>query len=287
MKRFCFLQTYSIPYLIIPFIQQTSNELNESTSQKQIKRSLPHLSPPSPLFLLLLHSPAISPDHSHSPSLQAPLHSTLFSTPTFAFITIINHKGQSQKHQKHAHITPLQHFVQEQNGHNRRSDGLERGIRRDDRRINVSIAPHLSFTIARVWLYHQEISGYRVNEHVIQQTPNAFLRDAPCAGVPYIAIGSKTYFHTSPSPRSSPARSTRCTTATSPRERGIAALAPSKRSIQVKKTRGDRTTNRELLTQLIRKNNEPSRMLLPSVPPPENHVTIIAPAVAISTPMIL
>lgn len=178
--------------------------------------------------------------------------------------------------------------MQEQNGHNRRSDGLERGIRRDDRRINVSIAPHLSFTIACVWLYHQEISGYRVNEHVIQQTPNAFLRDAPRAGVPYIAIGSKTYFHTSPSPRSSPARSTRCTTATSPRERGIAALTPSIRSIQVKKTtRGDHTTNRELLTQLIRKKSEPSRMLLPSVPPPENHVTIIAPAVAISTPRIL
>lgn len=53
------------------------------------------------------------------------------------------------------------------------------------------------------------------------------------------------------------------------------------------KTRHERTTNRELLTQLIRKNNEPSRMLLPSVPPPENQVTTIAPAVATSTPMIL
>ena len=49
----------------------------------------------------------------------------------------------------------------------------------------------------------------------------------------------------------------------------------------------NRTTNIELLTQLMKKKSEPSRIFFPSVPPPENQVTIIAPAVARSTPTIL
>ena len=143
---------------VIPFHlynkQQTTPKVNESKTDQTFVS-------PSPTIIITTFSFSLSLSSSSSSSFinnfSCSLPFSTFSAPptlsshlsiaTFALITIINHKPQSQKHQKHAQIAPLQHFVQEQNSHNRRRDGLERGIRRDDRCINVPIAPHLSLTM--------------------------------------------------------------------------------------------------------------------------------------------